>query len=85
MVPVADPRASAAQSARPLSTETRTFWERTWARLDKLDRTTRRGASWKRQLNDLSDLALERRIVGLSQSDEQDLFRTRLLQWHLER
>jgi len=50
-----------------------------------VDRATRRETSWRRQVNDLTDVAAERRIVGLSQGDEQDLFRTRLLQWHLER
>lgn len=76
---------SADDAARALDPETRAFWERTWASLDKADRSTRRGDSWRRQMNDLTDLAVERRIVGLSRADEQDLFRTRLLQWHLDR
>ncbi len=83
-VPVALSSA-APQAPKPLDPETRAFWERTWARLDKADRATRRRDTWKRQINDLTDALVERRIVGMSQSDEQDLFRTRLLQWHLER
>lgn len=74
-----------AQAPRPLDPDTRLFWERTWASLDKADRTTRRGDSWTRQVSDLTDALVERRIVGVSRSDEQDLFRTRLLEWHLER
>ncbi len=75
----------AVQSARTLPPETVGYWERAWARLDKIDRATHRGANWKRSINEVTDSAAERRIDALAQSDEQDLFRTRLLQWHLER
>ena len=65
--------------------ESRDFWERTWERLDRADRATRREVSWRRRISDLSDIAAERRITSLSRADEDDLFRTRLLVWHLDR
>jgi hypothetical protein len=77
--------ASVRGAPRLQSPETIAFWERVWADVDKVDQATHHGANWKRRINLLGDTAGERRIVGLSQGDEQDLFRTRLLQWHLER
>lgn len=79
--PVANTRANSSE----LTAETRAFWERTWLRLDKLDRATRREVNWRRHVADLTDIVAERRITSLSRSDEDDLFRTRLLVWHLDR
>ncbi len=76
---------TAMQSPRPMTLATRAFWEDVWSSLEKADRAKRRGDSWDRRISELTDAAAERRIVALSQADEQDLFRTRLLQWHLER
>ncbi|MBL8863406.1 MAG: hypothetical protein JNK02_15550 [Planctomycetes bacterium] len=55
--------------------------------MDRVDRAVRRWSSstWVRRVYALTDLAQERRIVALSRSDADDLFRTRLLQWHLDR
>lgn len=68
-----------------MTVATRAFWEDVWSSLEKAERARRRGDSWDRRISELTDAAGERRIVALSQADEQDLFRTRLLQWHLER
>jgi len=82
---VLEPVAPATILAGELTAETRAFWERTWLRLEKLDRATRREVNWRRHVADLTDIAAERRITSLSRSDEDDLFRTRLLVWHLDR
>jgi len=79
------PRPITTAPERILDAEARAFWERTWERLDKADRATRRAVSWRRRISGLSDAAAERRITSLSRSDEDDLFRTRLLVWHLDR